>query len=181
MRSFFSLLRFSRIFLLSVTLLTFAIFFISIIFSTFIYNNTKLQLIESLHMQAKSINKLIPSINEVPPANFDLIANDLAVSGNNNRTLRVTIIDKEWTVIGDSFISTKELTNVDKHSPDTRIEIKNALTNEYGTTTRISDTTGDELIYVAILRDPIDQTEGVIRVALPFNYYTSLFNFFFEK
>jgi len=70
------------------------------------------------------------------------------------------------------------LVNVEKHSPETRIEINNALTAEYGTDTRISDTTGDELIYVAILRNPNDITEGLIRVALPFNYYTSIFNFF---
>ena len=178
MRSFFSRIRVSRIFLLSVTFLTFVIFFISTIFSTFIYNNTKQQLIESLYIQAKSINKLIPSINGNSLENFNVIANDLGVEGRNKDKLRVTIINDKWTVIGDSFISNEALNTIEKHSPETRIEIKNALLGDYGTDTRISNTTGDELIYVAILRNPDDLTEGLIRVALPFNYYTSIFNFF---
>ncbi len=177
MRSFFIKIRASRIFLLSVTFLTFFIFFISTIFSTFIYNNTKQQLIESLYIQAQSINKLIPSITN-DSENFDALANQIGVQGKNMDKLRVTIINDEWNVIGDSFISTTNLNDVEKHSPETRVEIKNALVDDYGTDTRISNTTGDELIYVAILRDKNNLKEGVIRVALPFNYYTSVFNFF---
>ncbi len=178
MRSFFSRIRASRIFVLSVTFLTFVIFFISTIFSTFIYNNTKQQLIESLYIQAKSINKLIPSINSKSSEDFSVIANDLGVEGHNKDKLRVTIIDEDWIVIGDSFIPDEMLSNIEKHSPETRIEIKNALMGDYGTDTRISNTTGIELIYVAILRNSDDLSEGLIRVALPFNYYTSIFNFF---
>ncbi len=178
MSSFFPRIRVSRIFLLSVTFLTFVIFFISTIFSTFIYNNTKQQLIESLYIQAKAIDKLIPPLNDLSLNNFDSIANKLDIEGINNEQLRVTIIDQNWTVIGDSFISSENLDDVEIHSPETRLEIKNALLNSYGTATRISETTGDELIYVAIRRDLNDKTKGLIRVALPFNYYTSIFNFF---
>ena len=178
MSSFFSRIKISRIFILSVTFLTFVIFFISTIFSTFIYNNTKQQLIESLYIQAKSINNLIPSIENNLIEDFNLIAKDLGVEGHNKDKLRVTIIDQDWTVIGDSFISNEAIYAIEKHSPETRIEIKNALLGDYGTDTRISNTTGDELIYVAILRNPEDISEGLIRVALPFNYYTSIFNFF---
>ena len=178
MRSFISRIRVSRIFLLSVTFLTFVIFFISTIFSTFIYNNTKQQLIESLYIQAKAIDKLIPALNDLPLNNFDSIANKLDIEGSNQEKLRVTIIDENWVVIGDSFLSSEDLSNIEIHSPETRLEIKNALLDEYGTATRISETTGDELIYVAILRDVSDRSKGLIRVALPFNYYTSIFNFF---
>ncbi len=178
MWTFFQKIHISRIFLLSVGFLTFFIFFISIIFSTFIYNNSKQQLIESLFIHAKSINQFIPSIKDNPNENFDEIADKIGVLTTNEDRLRVTIINSDWSVIGDSFIQNNDLANVEKHSPETRIEINNALTAEYGTDTRISDTTGDELIYVAILRNPNDITEGLIRVALPFNYYTSIFNFF---
>ena len=178
MRSFISRIRVSRIFLLSVTFLTFVIFFISTIFSTFIYNNTKQQLIESLYIQAKAIDKLIPALDDLPLNNFDSIVNKLDIEGTNQEKLRVTIIDENWVVIGDSFLSSEDLSDIEIHSPDTRLEIKNALLDKYGTTTRISETTGDELIYVAILRDPNDRSKGLIRVALPFNYYTSIFNFF---
>ena len=178
MWTFFQKIHISRIFLLSVGFLTFFIFFISIIFSTFIYNNSKQQLIESLFIHAKSINQFIPSIKDNPNENFDEIADKIGVLTTNEDRLRVTIINSDWSVIGDSFIQNNDLVNVEKHSPETRIEINNALTAEYGTDTRISNTTGDELIYVAILRNPNDITEGLIRVALPFNYYTSIFNFF---
>lgn len=178
MRSFISRIRVSRIFLLSVTFLTFVIFFISTIFSTFIYNNTKQQLIESLYIQAKAIDKLIPALDDLPLNNFDSIVNKLDIEGTNQEKLRVTIIDENWVVIGDSFLSSEDLSDIEIHSPETRLEIKNALLDKYGTTTRISETTGDELIYVAILRDPNDRSKGLIRVALPFNYYTSIFNFF---
>jgi len=178
MSSFFPRIRLSRIFLLSVTFLAFVIFFISTIFSTFIYNNTKQQLIESLYIQAKAIDKLIPPLNDLSLNNIDSITNKLDIEGINKEQLRVTIIDQNWTVIGDSFISSENLDDVEIHSPETRLEIKNALLNSYGTATRISETTGDELIYVAIQRDLNDKTKGLIRVALPFNYYTSIFNFF---
>ena len=178
MSSFFPRIRLSRIFLLSVTFLAFVIFFISTIFSTFIYNNTKQQLIESLYIQAKAIDKLIPPLNDLSLNNIDSITSKLDIEGINKEQLRVTIIDQNWTVIGDSFISSENLDDVEIHSPETRLEIKNALLNSYGTATRISETTGDELIYVAIQRDLNDKTKGLIRVALPFNYYTSIFNFF---
>ena len=178
MHSVISRIKISRIFILSITFLTFVIFFISTIFSTFIYNNSKQQLIESLYIQAKSINALIPQFNETNEIILNNLINELDIKGNNEDRLRVTLIDKDWIVVGDSFLNTEQLESIEKHSPDTRIEIKNALIDDYGTDTRISNTTGDELIYVAIKRNPYDLNDGLIRVALPFNYYTSVFNFF---
>ena len=178
MHPFLSRIKISRIFILSLTFLTFVIFFISTIFSTFIYNNSKQQLIESLYIQAKSINALIPQIDETNEIILNNLINELDVKGTNEDRLRVTIIDKDWVVVGDSFLNTEQLKSLEKHSPETRIEIKNALIDDYGTDTRISNTTGDELIYVAIKRNPYDLNDGLVRVALPFNYYTSVFNFF---
>tara|TARA_B100000073_G_scaffold106943_1_gene85901 strand:+ start:5729 stop:7510 length:1782 start_codon:yes stop_codon:yes gene_type:complete len=178
MHSFLSRIKISRIFILSLTFLTFVIFFISTIFSTFIYNNSKQQLIESLYIQAKSINALIPQISEINGKDLNNLVNGIDLKGNNEDRLRITIIDENWVVVADSFLSIQQLKLIEKHSPDTRIEIKNALIDDYGTDTRISNTTGDELIYVAIQRDPNDLNDGLIRVALPFNYYTSVFNFF---
>ena len=63
----------------------------------------------------------------------------------------------------DSFLNIQQLKLIEKHSPDTRVEIKNALIGDYGTDTRVSNTTGDELIYVAIQRDPNDLNDGLIR------------------
>jgi len=178
MLNIFPKIRVSRIFLLSLSFLIFIIFIVSTIFSSFIYNNSRAQLVESLYMQAKSIDQLLPSFKQDFEYSYDLIADNLSVSDTKQNELRVTIIDGNWDVIGDSEVSTDELINVEKHSPENRIEIKNALTNKFGTATRTSETTGQDLIYLAILRNSDDLTEGVIRVAMPFNIYTSFFNFF---
>ncbi|MFL2486628.1 MAG: ATP-binding protein [Gammaproteobacteria bacterium] len=176
MSNFLSKLRVSRVFLLSVSFITFIIFIVVTIFSSFIYNNSRLQLIESLYIQAQTINKLLPEIEK--GINFDDYANDLALSDSRFNELRVTIIDNNWTVIGDSLVSYDELTDLEKHSPETRIEIQNALNNPYGTARRLSNTTGIDLIYVAIVRDKEDLSKGLVRVALPFDIYESFFNFF---
>ena len=178
MLNIFPKIRVSRIFLLSLSFLIFIIFIVSTIFSSFIYNSSRAQLVESLYMQAKSIDQLLPSFKQDFEYSYDLIADNLSVSDTKQNKLRVTIIDGNWDVIGDSEVSTDELINVEKHSPENRIEIKNALTNKFGTATRTSETTGQDLIYLAILRNSDDLTEGVIRVAMPFNIYTSFFNFF---
>tara|TARA_Y200000002_G_scaffold279828_1_gene233951 strand:- start:11292 stop:13064 length:1773 start_codon:yes stop_codon:yes gene_type:complete len=176
MSNFLSKLRISRVFLLSISFITFIIFIVVTIFSSFIYNNSRLQLIESLYIQAQTINKLLPEIEN--GINFDDFANDLALSDSRFNELRVTIIDNNWTVIGDSLVSYDELKDLEKHSPETRIEIQNALNNPYGTARRLSDTTGIDLIYVAIVRDKEDLSKGLVRVALPFDIYESFFNFF---
>ena len=176
MFKFLSSLKISRVFLLSVLFLTFIIFIVVTIFSTFIYNNSRSQLVESLYIQAQSINKLLPNYDE--SINFDDFADNLAIKDTNFNELRVTIIDKDWYVIGDSLVDSQNLYLLEKHSPDTRIEIQDALNNIYGTTIRTSESTGLDLIYVAILRDPNKPELGLVRVALPFDIWDSFFNFF---
>ncbi len=176
MFNFFSSFKISRVFLLSILFLTFIIFIVVTIFSTFIFNNSRVQLVESLYLQAQSINKLIPDYDEA--INFDEYADNLAIQDMNYNELRVTIIDHNWNVIGDSLVDSQDLYLLDKHSPDTRIEILEALNNTYGSTNRRSESTGLDLIYVAIQRDPNDIKQGLVRVALPFDIWGSFFNFF---
>ena len=176
MFNFFASIKVSRIFLLSILFLTFIIFIVVTVFSTFIYNNSRLQLVESLYIQAQSINKLIPDYNQ--EINFDDYADRLAIQDSEFNELRVTIIDKNWNVIGDSLVNKEDLYLLEKHSPTTRIEIEDALNNAYGTTSRTSESTGLDLIYVAILRDPNNIENGLVRVAMPFDIWGSFFNFF---
>ena len=176
MFNFFSSFKISRVFLLSILFLTFIIFIVVTIFSTFIFNNSRVQLVESLYLQAQSINKLIPEYDEV--INFDEYADNLAIQDMNYNELRVTVIDNNWDVIGDSLVDRQDLYLLEKHSPDTRVEIQEALNNTYGSTSRRSESTGLDLIYVAIQRDPNDIKQGLVRVALPFDIWESFFNFF---
>ena len=169
--------KFSRIFLLSLTFLIFITFIVVTIFSSFIFNNSRIQQIELLYLQAKSIDTLIPHIDN-EDINFDEIADTLAITDSDNNELRITIINEDWQVIGDSLVEQQNLYSVELHSPENRIEIRDAINNAYGTATRNSETTGEDLIYVAILRDQNDLSKGIIRVALPFDLSSSLFNFF---
>ena len=169
--------KFSRIFLLSLTFLIFITFIVVTIFSSFIFNNSRIQQIESLYMQAKTIDTLIPQIDH-KDINFDEIADRLAITDSDNNELRITIINENWEVIGDSLVDQEMLSSVELHSPENRIEIRDALNSAFGSATRNSETTGEDLIYVAILRDQNDLSKGIIRVALPFDLSASLFNFF---
>lgn len=170
-------IRVSRIFFLSLSLLIFLIIIVSTIFSSFVYNNSRIQLTESLYLQAQSINKILPSLN-AENIDFDLIADSLAVEDTRTNKLRITLIDSNWNVIGDSQVNKNDLSLIEKHSPDNRIEIYNALKNDFGSATRNSETINRELIYVAIMRDKNDLNQGIIRLSLPFDIYTSFFNFF---
>jgi len=168
---------FSRTFVLSSLFLFFIITIVTTIFSTFIYNNSRTQLIQSLYLQAQSINQSLPQLSSVN-VDFDLLADQYAVTDDNGNELRVTIINSDWRVIGDSAVTKSNLSSLDKHSPETRQEISDALLNDYGSTTRKSDTTGRDFIYVALLRDKDDLSQGIIRVALPLDINASFYNFF---
>ena len=168
---------FSRTFILSSLFLFFIITIVTTIFSTFIYNNSRTQLIQSLYLQAQSINQSLPQLSSVN-VDFDLLADQYAVTDDNGNELRVSIINSDWSVIGDSAVSKSNLSSLDKHSPETRQEISDALLNDYGSTTRKSDTTGRDFIYVALLRDKDDLSQGIIRVALPLDINASFYNFF---
>ena len=82
--------KFSRIFLLSLTFLIFITFIVVTIFSSFIFNNSRIQQIESLYIQAKTIDTLIPQIDE-KNINFDEIADSLSITDSDNNELRITI------------------------------------------------------------------------------------------
>ena len=176
MFNFLTSLKLSRVFVLSILFLTFIVFIVVTIFSSFIYNNSRIQLVEALYIQAQSINKLLPEYDE--NINFDQYTDNLAVQDTKFNELRVTVIDKNWDVIGDSLVDGQELYLLEKHSPETRLEIQDALNNVYGSTSRRSESTGLDLIYVAIKRDPNDINQGLVRVALPFDIWESFFNFF---
>jgi len=168
---------FSRTFILSSLFLFFIITIVTTIFSTFIYNNSRTQLIQSLYLQAQSINQSLPQLSSVN-VDFDLLADQYAVTDDNGNELRVSIINSDWSVIGDSAVTKSNLSSLDKHSPETRQEISDALLNDYGFTTRKSDTTGRDFIYVALLRNKDDLSQGIIRVALPLDINASFYNFF---
>ena len=133
--------------------------------------------IQSLYLQGQSINKSLPQLNSVN-VDFDFLADQYAVKDDNGNELRVSLINSDWIVVGDSAIAKSDLSSLERHSPETRQEINDALFNDYGSTTRKSDTTGRDFIYVALMRNKNDLSQGIIRVALPLDINSSFYNFF---
>ena len=85
---------------------------------------------------------------------------------------RVTLIDSYGVVISDSNIDVDDLDLIDNHS--NRPEIIDAQNNGMGWSRRFSDTVQQEMLYFAILDASAGQ-QGVIRLAVPYNYFDQAF------
>jgi len=76
--------------------------------------------------------------------------------------LRITIIDKHGTVLGDSE---EQPSRMEDHKD--RPEVIKAMEIRFGQSTRPSDTVGYNMKYVAVRVDDGDNVLGVVRFALP--------------
>jgi two-component system phosphate regulon sensor histidine kinase PhoR len=85
---------------------------------------------------------------------------DLADRTGEAGLMRVTLIGLDGTVLGDSEVGLDRLPRIENHAA--RPEVRAALEGEVGTATRRSDTTGIELLYLAL---PVPD-RGVVRVAV---------------
>ncbi len=86
------------------------------------------------------------------------------VSGLGEKTgVRITVIDKNGVVLGDSKKNPREMEN---HSE--RPEFKQAFNEGFGESTRYSSTLQKEMFYVAVpYQDKNGKTTAIIRTALP--------------
>ena len=95
---------------------------------------------------------------------IDALADDLG----NAIHARLTVINPEGLVLGDSYESGEALRRMDNHS--TRPEVRQAVTDGVGSSIRYSDTIGTRLLYLALpIRSggPNGHLLGFVRVALP--------------
>lgn len=77
---------------------------------------------------------------------------------------RITIVDREGRVVGDSEFSVSELATLELH--DERPEVLDAFAHRVGRSTRLSTSLGEQMLYVAVLVR--EQPERwVVRAALP--------------
>ena len=76
--------------------------------------------------------------------NADAWANQVG----NALDIRVTVIDLDGRVIGDSYIPHGKLSFVENHRD--RPEVKAALANGYGEDTRLSETVKEQMLYIAV-------------------------------
>lgn len=105
----------------------------------------------SLKMTAQAIK-----VSELPDSvDYSSFAKSLA---NTNENLRVTLIDFNGVVVGDSVAN---FVHMDNHLD--RREVESAIANDYGEDIRISETTGTPTIYSAT---KVDETI-IVRLAYP--------------
>ncbi|MBX7149377.1 cell wall metabolism sensor histidine kinase WalK [bacterium] len=133
------------------SLLLFGIF-VSPRFKQLIINQEKESLLEELNL----INSLI---KDIPPENWNESFMDAWVDKMAfNMKARLTVVDKEGRVIGDSFVDTDKLSALENHI--LRPEIKESLSMPYGFSMRYSETAKMNMLYVALKTD-----HGYIRLA----------------
>ena len=85
---------------------------------------------------------------------------------------RITLINSSGVVISDSNIDVDDLDKIDNHS--NRPEVIDAQNNGMGWSRRFSDTIQQEMLYFAIV-DPSSSQQGVIRLAVTYNYFDQAF------
>ncbi len=86
---------------------------------------------------------------------------------------RVTLIAPDGTVIGDSSVGSERLEQLENHLQ--RPEVQEALKNGSGSSMRFSDTLQISMLYSAVTYGH-GATDGIIRLALPLEYLTSVRN-----
>ncbi len=91
--------------------------------------------------------------------------------------IRVTVIDLDGRVIGDSYIPHGKLSFIENHRD--RPEVKAALANGYGEDTRLSETVKEQMLYIAV---PVGfpKPYAILRVSKPL-YEIGLFNIGMSK
>ena len=101
---------------------------------------------------------------ELSEANVQYICN----KSSNNKRVRITIINNEGNVIGDSH---KTASLMDNHL--NRPEIKEAISNGFGLETRFSNTLQKELMYYAS-SGIVSKNTWVVRVSIPIDEYSAI-------
>lgn len=139
-------------------LLAIAVAASGLLFAVISRGRTYADTIDSIERSGRIVLNLIPS---------DIVADPSAASRFCLRVaaetdVRVTLIRRDGTVLGDSHADARAM---DNHAD--RPEVRTALTGTIGEAVRYSATLGKEMIYVALPVRPEDQTTAVLRVAAP--------------
>ena len=93
------------------------------------------------------------------------VAPALALEAGRSVTARVTIIEPDGRVVGDSEVPAGKLAELENHRD--RPEVQSALQGGKGTSIRYSATLRTDMLYVAVPLAVADRPAGVVRLALP--------------
>ncbi|OGL39238.1 MAG: hypothetical protein A3C43_07765 [Candidatus Schekmanbacteria bacterium RIFCSPHIGHO2_02_FULL_38_11] len=93
---------------------------------------------------------------------IDALVDSLGAKTNS----RITIIDRNGVVLGDSYESGNDILKMENHL--NRPEIRDALNTGVGSSIRYSETIKIEMLYVAASIKNVNEITGFARIALPF-------------
>jgi two-component system phosphate regulon sensor histidine kinase PhoR len=99
--------------------------------------------------------------NRIPSYELDFLIKKLGMGLHE----RITFIDKQGVVLGDTEISSADLPNIEDHSR--RPEFIQAFKTGYGMAVRFSTTLDIDMMYVARTVAPEGDFLGIVRVAVP--------------
>jgi two-component system phosphate regulon sensor histidine kinase PhoR len=124
---------------------------------------------DRLSKNALLLKGIIEKDYRVPPSyEIDTLVKNMGKGLNE----RITFIDRQGTVLGDTEIAPADLQNIEDHSR--RPEYIQAFKTSYGMAMRYSTTLKMEMMYVAMKVAPQGEFLGVVRVAVPLTEVKSL-------
>ncbi|MBN2029063.1 PAS domain-containing protein [bacterium] len=120
---------------------------------------------QNLYARSQLMGKLI--FNQVTTEDFKAVQ-ALCDSLGHELSYRITVILPSGEVVGDSE---EDPNGMDNHHD--RLEIKNALNNEIGVSTRYSYTLNEKMLYVAVPIKNQDQIVFIVRSSLPITFLSN--------
>ena len=129
-----------------------------------ITNTFEEQIVYQLEKQARLLVENIDEIDSIKTAGE---ADSLADRLGNASESRVSLILNNGKVIGDSDVPLDLIPSLDNHI--SRTEVADALSKGTGWSSRYSSTTGEQLLYFAIL-DKNEVNPNIVRIAVPYTY-----------
>lgn len=152
----------TRIFLTIIFMVFLSVLSLSLIFTTYLKSFYFEEKIQDLLARSKFISNYLDEINI---SNSDILNNVCKNIGNDTNT-RITIIDYNGNVLGDSD---KDPLSMDLHTGEFRQEIKLAKsTASYGSSVRFSETIQEQMMYLAYPYN-INGQSIIIRTSLSIN------------
>ena len=152
----------TRIFLTIIFMVFLSILPLSAIFTTSLKSFYFDEKIQDLLARSKFISNYLDDRNISNPE----ILNEICKNIGNETSTRITIIDYDGNVLGDSD---KDPLSMDLHTGEFREEIKLAKnTGSYGSSVRFSDTIQEEMMYLAYPYN-LNKQKIIIRTSLSIN------------
>lgn len=153
----------AKLFLVSLSLIAAAVVVADVYLTTTLDRQLTERIRDDLLARAALTAQAAGTVSKDPrgPAAWDVLADQLGQSAK----ARVTLVDRNGRVLGDSDVAAAEIHTLDNHA--SRPEISDALESGNGWSVRYSTTVRQRLMYVAVPFRSGETVLGIARVAQP--------------